>query len=496
MKKLYILTSIYSTVNYSFEIDSIISDSKTNDVTVLMCDGCVGDCHANTLGLSLLCHECKKRTAKILERIPNITVLKMKDYYDKSIVHDKYSYSSLKELNKIMYRGFEIGYGVSSYYISLTRNLTPQIDNRLKRLLDSWLDSSMSYADVADKVITNDFDLVYVVNGRYFDTKPFQEDAISKGIHLVLGESAVTIQGKHIRMNFDNIRVHSLSGNTNNILNFWDNSIVPLEERRRIASSFYEKKIKAIRTNDKVYTQNQKMGLLPDDWDSSKTNIVIFNSSEDEFAAIGGEWEKDNLFESQIAGIKYMLENTKDRSIHFYLRVHPNLKTIKYKYHTDLYKFASEYNNITVIPGNSPISSYALMGECDKVITFGSTMGVEAAYAGKPSMVLLPCLHYFLNINYVPKTKQDVIDFIEGRVSFTPDHENTLKFSYYYYNDERKSVDNPECEIRNYPISFFGKQINTYGMNYYCSTFMMKYYSLLNILGVFASRCFISKREQ
>ena len=262
----------------------------------------------------------------------------------------------------------------------------------------------MSYADVADKVITNDFDLVYVVNGRYFDTKPFQEVAISKGIHLVLGESAVTIQGKHIRMNFDNIRVHSLSGNTNNILNFWDNSIVPLEERRRIASSFYEKKIKAIRTNDKVYTQNQKMGLLPDDWDSSKTNIVIFNSLRMLLQLVSG---KDNLFESQVRELN-ILENTKDRSI-IYLRVNTNLKTIKYKYHTDSYKFASEYITLQTYQQLS-INSYALMGNMIKLLHL-IYYKVEAAYAVGNQWYLPCCI--ILDINYISKTKQDVIDFIE-----------------------------------------------------------------------------------
>ncbi len=495
MKKLYVLTSVYSSANYTFEIDSIITDSKNNDVTVLICDGCVGKCHANTMGLGWLCCECKRCSNRLLKRLGGVKIIHMKDYLDKSIVHPRLIYNSLKELNKLEYDGFEIGYGISSYFISLTRNLTPLIDEKQKEILDSWLESSMTYTDIANKVITNEYDIVYIVNGRYFDTKPFQEVALKKGIHFIMGESAVSIQGNHVRMNFDNIKVHSVAGNTQNILDFWDASTVPLEERRKIAASFYEKRANSIRTNDKVYTKEQKAGLMPEDWDPNKTNIAIFNSSEDEFAAIGGEWEKNNLFSSQIEGIRYMLENTKNPSIHFYLRIHPNLMNIKYKYHTDLYLLSKDFDNITVIPGNSPISSYSLLRECDRSITFGSTMGVEAAYAGKSSMVLLPCLHYLLDINYVPKNRQEVLDYINGKIEFVPNHENTLKFSYYYYNDERKGVDNTICEIRNHPISIFGRTVNSYGMNYLCSNLKMKYYTLLNAIGIYKSKKLISKEE-
>lgn len=496
MKHLYILSSIYSSVNFSFEIDKLITDASKNDVSVLVCDKCVGKCSGNTFGVGLLCGECRKRTKAVLNSIKGIKMLKMSDYCDRSIKHQKYDYSSLKELNKIQYKGFEIGYGVSSYYISLTRNLAPLITPQLKKHLDAWLECSMIYADIADQVITPEYDMVYVVNGRIFDSKPFQEIAFIKGVHLIMGESARSINGNHVRMEFDNVRVHSVKGNCDNIRHFWDSSNVPVAERKKIAASFYENRANAIKTNDKVYTAGQKKNMMPEDWDDEKVNIGIFNSSEDEFAAIGGEFEKNNLFDSQISGIRYLLDNVRDPNIHFYLRIHPNLMKIKYKYHTDLYNLPKEYGNITVIPGDSEVSSYSLMRACDRVVTFGSTMGVESAYAGKAAMVMRPCFYYNLDVNFVPKTKEDVIDFVKGNIKYQPNIEDALKYSYYYYNNERKGVDNEKCTINNYPVRLFGKSINTYGMNYCCGNFRMKYCSYLNVLGVFISKCLISVREQ
>lgn len=486
---------IYGSVNFSFEVDSIISHSQSNDVTVLVCDGSVKKCCGNTFGNKLLCFECRRRTASVLSKISNIRIIKQKEVLKKKSDHKSYYYHSLKDLNKVVYRDFEIGYGVSSYYISLTRNLNPRITPKLKRILDDWLEISMTHADIADSMISSEYDCVYVINGRLFDSKPYQEIAFARGKHVILGESCTTIDGRIVRMLFDNVRVHSVAGNSDNIRHFWDSSVLSIEERRSIASSFYEKRANAIKTNDKVYISGQKQGVLPDDWDASKINIAIFNSSEDEFAAIGGEFEKNNLFGSQLEGIKFLLENIKDNSIHFYLRIHPNLMNIHYKYHTDLYKLPKQYSNVTVIPGDSPVSSYSLMKSCDRLITFGSTMGVEAAYAGKEAMVMRPCFYYYLDVNYVPKTKEDVLDFVSGKVGYTPSLEDALKYSYYYYNNERQGPDNSLCLIKRQTIKFMKREYSFDSMNLNCSNQRMIFCAFLDLLGVYIAKKRIPKRE-
>lgn len=495
MRILYVLTSIYEFVNFSFEVDSIMTDARGNDVTVLMCDNSCGKCGGNPMGIGLICKKCQKISRSIIQSIPNVKMLKMRDYYNAAIKHQSYEYRSLKELNHIVYKDFEIGYGISSYYISLTRNQNPLITHKLKRIFDDWLDCSMKYTDIADCAITSDYDRIYIVNGRYFNSKPFQEVAFSKGLYIIMGESAINLLGRYVRMNFNNVRVHSVTGNTQNILKFWDDSKVAIEKRREIATSFFEKRINAIATNDKVYVKSQVKGMMPDDWDSNKQNIAIFNSSEDERAAIGGEFEKNNLFESQIEGVKFLIDNVKDSNIHFYLRIHPNLKHIKYKYHLNLHKLSENHDNITIIPGDSSISSYTLMQASDRIITFGSTMGVEAAYAGKEVMVMNPCFYYYLDVNYVPKSKQDVLDFVKGKISYSSNHENVLKYSYYYFNDERGFIDNKECEIKIRNIRFFVRRFKIASMNYLCSEREMKWCVFLYLIGISIAKIFIPKKE-
>ena len=214
MKQLYILSPLYNSVNFSFEIDTIISESKKNDVTVLVCDSCPSICCVNTFGIKMLCNECRKRTEAVLRSIPNIKIIYRSDYMTNDQNYETYTYNTLKELNKVSYRGFEIGYGVSSYYIDLTRNPNPQITPRLKNLFDSWLRISMINLDMADKIISKEYDMVYVVNGRIFDAKPFQDVGFSKGVHIIMGECAKNLRGQYVRMIFDNVKVHSIKDNT------------------------------------------------------------------------------------------------------------------------------------------------------------------------------------------------------------------------------------------------------------------------------------------
>ncbi|MCS2656231.1 hypothetical protein NXV26_10165 [Bacteroides fragilis] len=149
------------------------------------------------------------------------------------------------------------------------------------------------------------------------------------------------------------------------------------------------KRRNGIIAGDKVYIENQIKGKLPIDWDDTKRNIAIFNSSEDEFIAVDRDFDNLSLYKSQIDGIRGILEHYKEnQTVHFYLRVHPNLKNVHYQYHLLLYDLSLKYPNITVIGADSDISTYDIMDNAEKVIVFGSTMGLESSYWGKPVILL------------------------------------------------------------------------------------------------------------
>ena len=111
-----------------------------------------------------------------------------------------------------------------------------------------------------------------------------------------------------------------------------------------------------------------------------------------------------------------MIEKFKGyKDYHFYLRVHPNLKDVKYQYHLKLYELFEGVENFTIIEPTSPISTYALIDYCDKVVVFGSTTGPEAVFWGKPTILLSYCVYSLLDICYVPKDLEEFDLLIEDK---------------------------------------------------------------------------------
>ena len=192
----------------------------------------------------------------------------------------------------------------------------------------------------------------------------------------------------------------------------WDMDGVPMSEKQRLGTEFYEKRRNSQMAGDRVYTLNQVNGLLPENFSRDKENIVIFNSSEDEFASIGKDFDDYQLFKNQTAGIQFLLKNLPADKYQIYVRIHPNLTRVKYDYVMELFELPKKYENVTLIPPDSKVSTYALMDAADKVVVFGSTMGAEASYSGKPVILVGPSFYYFLNVAYTPESEQELIDLI------------------------------------------------------------------------------------
>ena len=130
--------------------------------------------------------------------------------------------------------------------------------------------------------------------------------------------------------------------------------------------------------------------------------------------------------------------------IKFYLRIHPNLKGVSHKAHMELYNL-KKYQNITVIPPESQVSSYALMDACDKVVTFGSSTGVEASYWGKPSILVGRSFYEMTGACYHMKSREQLVSAINHELA-PKDQVGALKYAYFVL-DRTYSVDESNIDI-------------------------------------------------
>ena len=250
---------------------------------------------------------------------------------------------------------------------------------------------------------------------------------------------------------------HDIDFNHERVLRVWDSAAEPLEERLAFGSAFYENRKGGIaQAENRNYVAGQEKELLPDGWDTTKKNIGIFISSEDEFAAIGDVFDQYAVFQTQEEGIAAILERLGNHpDYHFYIRVHPNLKTVPYSYVTRLQDFGEQYANVTVIDPWSKISTYALIDHADVTLAFGSTVGAEAAYWQRPSIILAGCWYYHLDVGYKPRTLDEVIALL-GQKLEPKSKLDAIKYGYYLSGAERFMRPN---KLNPLPIRMFGKNI-------------------------------------
>lgn len=413
-----------------------------HQITLIDCDGRIplGCCFNNThdKGVCKNCIRYKKSLFKLLPK--GIKIISMSEYISSITGNYDYKYDSVNDIKKCEYKGVEIGYCCLSSYIFITRNLYPLVDDEFKQFFDVLMHQACQYTDMLETIINDTKpDVLGCFNNRFVYCRPIVNTAQNKNIDYIIFEWWTRLNGERALATFSNVEVHDLANRYKLLYNMWEDNRVPLQEKVRIAERFYNNRRNSVFSGDKLYVKDQVKGQMPNQWDNTEQNIVIFNSSEDEMASLGKVYEKDkeeNLFITQYQGLEYLANHFKDyKNIHFYLRIHPNLKRVNYLYHTKLYHLESLASNFTVIPANSTISTYSLIDAADKVIVFGSTTGIEASYWGRPVILLSNCIYKKLNCCYCPNNIQELNELITATSLKTKRNDEVLKYAYYCMND-------------------------------------------------------------
>lgn len=157
--------------------------------------------------------------------------------------------------------------------------------------------------------------------------------------------------------------------------------------------------------------------VLPESWSASSRNIAVFLSSEFEMRALPG-WENP-LGESQIDILVAVLRSgLLDPSIKLWIRVHPNLAGRRNSQEAAI--ASVQHPQAVILAADSGVDSYALMEASEKVVTFGSTMGIEAVHWGVPSILAGRAVYESLGACYRPRSESELIEMINGTLDPRP----------------------------------------------------------------------------
>jgi hypothetical protein len=118
--------------------------------------------------------------------------------------------------------------------------------------------------------------------------------------------------------------------------------------------------------------------------------ITIFTSSPDEFAFLGPDWHESEWKDQWEAYNAVIYRFAKTHSI--IIRLHPNTISKSYmerkRIKRSVKNIEEKYPHVKVIPASSSINSYSLIRESAIVVTWYSTVGLEAVNMGVPVICL------------------------------------------------------------------------------------------------------------
>jgi hypothetical protein len=410
-----------------------------NKIYWIICDGDFRICFHNPEHILQECKNCYYRVSngfkllkdKILNH-KNITILK----YDKFLKTNEFENSkplvdfnflTIQELKKFHYKTYDVGLATFSSLVSYTRNHEPIISDH-----QSFIEKALftgAYLYETFQLILNKIkpDLIILFNGRFIENRPLLRVAQERKIDYATHERGGKLNSFLFRINSI---PHSLDTISQEIESLWENAI---DDKIEIGKTFYTNRIKKVEDAWYSFTKEQQDGKLPESLkNNDKKVITIFNSSLDEYEGLEGFgpffYDNDN------EGIKAICESLKVfPEIKLYLRVHPNLKGIDNSQNRFLKMMGEMYDSIEVIEAQDKVDTYSLINASDLIVVFGSTVGVEAAFAGKNVVLLGHASYQNLNCLVIPKNHEELIEMLTNNHYEFPNikHEDTLKYGYW-----------------------------------------------------------------
>lgn len=417
--------------HYATELEITINHIAQNDQVFFMtCNGQLKRCITNPLGIKNRCEKCiARREYDLMSTGISHLIKRITPQENSKLNLNIPDFSSINQLKTFNIDNIDIGMGVASSLISDIRDPSPDMKQYRERIINNI---NISYQHkLAFEMLLEQVqpDIFYLFNGRYSFVRPLLRMAQQKKILTYVHESGSLFNSYSL---FKNTYPHDLAAGKERIDKKWE-AEQDLSRKQSLAIQWFNNRRKGIYTNRREsFTRLQVIGKLPN-MNDDKINIGIFNSSEDEFEAIEG-WENP-IYKNQIDALQTLVQDTRwNSNIHFFLRVHPNLKNKNNSQTKYIEQLSSD--RITVIAAEASISTYDLIDACDAIITYGSTVGIESSFFGTPSILLGRSQYEDMGVCIRPKSHDELVDIINNKRYLTVDLDqvrtNAFKYAYYF----------------------------------------------------------------
>lgn len=397
------------------------------EVVYFSCNGELFSCPASVEKSKEVCVKCLKTNVESLSKLPK--VLSHIEYFVEQNV-PVFRFDSQEEFENYKYDGMPAGALAISQLIDNNSDLFISLDELNSLGLALIKDAIALYCQTIELLSQNAFDAVYVWNGRRNSDGPVIYASKKLNIKSFVYASASDPSKYAIYPN----SFHSIEDFQVVFNNFFRALNYSSRELENAAHSFFQnqKTGGSLRTVGFIQFSKNLSEHYINNSDNSKLHLVLFTSSQ---------WETYNLIDN-----KLLNEDFKDsynlirriitdqellRKYRVTVRWHPNLKNAGPSERTKLQEIIQTSNLVEHIEPSSLLNSYSLLNTADIVVTTGSTMGAEATYAGKVSILLGKSLYSDLDIAYEPTDYNDFTQLISAELAPKSKHAS-VKFGAYF----------------------------------------------------------------
>ena len=351
----------------------------------------------------------------------------------------------IDEVRKLTFKGCkDFGQSIAGSICAIIGKDGVKLDPRLLGIANSLGRAYISSYNIAiciELVCKKKFDYVLVFNGRFPWTRGAEHHFRESGSKILYHERGPSKD----RFYVSTVEPQRRVSRQRECRVIWERCGAS-EEACRIGRSFFEAQRAGSDQNWVSFTSNQTQGLSSRLIREARSRsgsgkvVVYFSSSENELLAIKDFWNKechkDFEWQNQREAIAYLARACAEFGHQLIIRIHPHMRKktdiVREEWDSMSFLSDSERNVVMIIPSFSRASSYELIDEADFVVAEGSTIGVEAVYWNKPTILMGHSFYDEIGVTLSKVyTYQELLVSLGGKQSFIVDPDSCLIYGYY-----------------------------------------------------------------
>ena len=266
---------------------------------------------------------------------------------------------------------------------------------------------AFAYDQTAELIKARGVTAVAVYNGRFLHDRAASAAAQALGIPVLYYDTG----GIDTDFDLTDSVTHDWSDLQRRMLKLYEEW--PVAQRDEVGGSWFQERLNHTASDNSLFTDAQEIGSTitrPD----ADCLVVYFSSSGDEIAELELDW--DQFIGTQPEALKILAYECRKRpGYQLVVRSHPHKRRKPKQDVIEWITAVDEANPDIHLDPHSPIDSYALMRQADIVVTYGSTTGVEAAFAGKRVIVLGPSAYDQLGCATLAGTQAELSAALDDR---------------------------------------------------------------------------------